>query len=342
MNHIHPTRRRVASTLLAAVACLGLGLAGCGDDSGSGGASSGGGGGGGGGSGEARRFAFVTNNASDFWTIARAGTEKAKGELENVEVNFQIPGDGTAATQKRIVDDLLARGIDGIAISPVDAANQTSMLNDVAKQTLLITHDSDAPESDRVFYVGTNNVAAGRQAGEVMKQALPDGGKVMLFVGSLDAQNARERQQGIEEVLKGTGIEILDTRLDDTDRARARANAADTITTYPDVDLMCGLWSYNTPAILAAVKEAGKTGEIQIVGFDEEPDTLQGVEDGHIVATIVQQPYEFGYQAIKMMNAYLEDDNTAPADGLSYVETLVIGPDKVVDFRERLNELVGN
>src|SRR5205085_2614203 len=95
------------------------------------------------------RLAFVTNNASDFWTIARRGTEKGDQELDNVDVEFRIPSDGTAAEQKRIVDDLLAKGIDGMAISPVDPANQTQMINDAAKRTLAITPDSDAPQRDR-------------------------------------------------------------------------------------------------------------------------------------------------------------------------------------------------
>src|SRR3989442_951219 len=70
-----------------------------------------------------RRIAFVTNNASDFWMIARRGTEKADAELENAEVEFRIPSDGTAAEQRRIVDDLITKGVAGFAISPVDPAN---------------------------------------------------------------------------------------------------------------------------------------------------------------------------------------------------------------------------
>ena len=108
----------------------------------------------------------MTNNASDFWAIARKGTEKADAELADVSVEFRIPPDGTAAEQKRIVDDLLAKGIDGIAISPVDPNNQTPFINETAKQTLVFTQDSDAPQSDRTAYVGTDNVAAGRQAGD--------------------------------------------------------------------------------------------------------------------------------------------------------------------------------
>lgn len=288
------------------------------------------------------RLAFVTNNASDFWTIARAGTTKAEQDLGNVTVDFQIPSDGTAAEQKRIVDDLLARGIDGIAISPVDPANQTRMLNETAARTLLFTHDSDAPDSNRVCYVGTDNVAAGRQAGEWIRQAIPNGGKIMLFVGTLDAQNARERYQGIREALAGSNIEILDCRTDNTDRVRAKANVQDTIVRYPDIACLVGLWSYNGPAILNAVREAGKSGRIQIVCFDEEDETLAGVKSGEIFATIVQQPYEFGYQAITLMAKYLGGDRSVvPESRQIFVPTLVVRQENVDEFSTKLRALRG-
>src|SRR5438552_7200126 len=85
-----------------------------------------------------RRIAFVTNNAADFWTIARHGTEKAGAELDNVDVEFRIPADGTAAEQRRIVDDLMTKGVAGFAISPVDPANQTQMINDAAQKAVVI------------------------------------------------------------------------------------------------------------------------------------------------------------------------------------------------------------
>src|SRR5919197_4299816 len=170
------------------------------------------------------RLAFVTNNVSDFWTIARRGTEKAGQELDNVDVEFRIASDGTAAEQKRIVDDLLAKGIDGMAISPVDPANQTQMINDAAKRILVITQDSDAAQSDRACYIGTDNRAAGRQAGELIKSSLPNGGKIMVFVDKADAQNVRERLEGVKEALQGANVEIIDVRTDDADRVRAKSN----------------------------------------------------------------------------------------------------------------------
>ena len=288
------------------------------------------------------KLAFVTNNTADFWTIARKGVEKADAEMTDVSADFRLASEAPAAEQKRIIDDLLAKGIDGIAISPADPKNQTGLLNDAAGKALVFTQDSDAPESSRACYIGTDNVAAGRQPGELIKEVLPSGGKVMLFVGQLDAQNARERIQGIKEVLMGTKVEIIDTRTDDGDAVRAKANVADAIVRYPDVKALVGLWSYNGPAILSAVKDAKKSNQIKIVAFDEDPQTLAGIQEGAIHATVVQQHYEFGYQAIKLMTQVLKGDKSAiPANKQIIIPTLVVNKGNVEDFTKKINELRG-
>jgi ribose transport system substrate-binding protein len=288
------------------------------------------------------KLAFVTNNASDFWTICRAGCNKAAEENPNIEVDFQILGDPTAAGQKRVIDDLMARGIDGIAISPVDPTNETPMLNDAAKQALIFCADSDAPESDRTCYIGTNNVDAGKQAGGLIKEALPNGGKIVLFVGTLDAQNAKDRYSGIKQVLDGSNIQILDVRTDDTDRVRAKANVQDTMVKYPDVACLVGLWSYNGPAIVNAVKEAGKNGQVKIVCFDEEDETLAGVKSGDIYATVVQQPFEFGHLSMLNMAKVLGGDKSVVPDGKQiFIPTLGIKKDTVDEYQTKLNKLRG-
>lgn len=288
------------------------------------------------------KLAFVTNNASDFWVIARKGTEKAAKEIPNIEVEFKIPADGTAAEQQRLVDDLLARGIHGIAISPVDPANQTQMLNRVASQTLVVTQDSDAPNSNRACYVGTDNVAAGRQAGELVKEALPNGGKIMVFVGVLDAENARQRYQGLKEALAGSNVQILDVRTDNTDRVRAKANASDTLVNNPDIAGMVGLWSYNGPAILSAVQEANKVDKVKIIAFDEEDPTLTGIKEGAIYATVVQQPFEFGYKSMALMAKILDGDKSMiPATKQIFVPTIAVKKADVEEFTKKINALRG-
>jgi len=295
-----------------------------------------------GGAGTTHNLAFVTNNASDFWIIARKGTEKAAKEIPGITVEFRIPADATATDQQRIIEDLLAKGIHGIAISPVDPVNQTAMLNRAAGQALVFTQDSDAPDSNRSCYIGTDNVAAGRQAGELLKEALPQGGKVMVFVGTLDAANARQRFQGLKEAIAGSNIQILDVRTDNTDRVRAKSNAADTLVNNPDLAGMVGLWSYNGPAILGAVKEAKKVDKVKIIAFDEEDETLAGIKDGAIYATVVQQPFEFGYQSMALMAKVLNGDKSGiPAGKQIFVPTLAVKKADVEEFTKKINQLRG-
>jgi len=288
------------------------------------------------------RIAFVTNNASDFWTIARKGTEKAQAELPNVDIEFRINDDSSAAGQQRMVDDLLAKGVNGIAISPVDPKNQVQMINRAAGQAVVVTQDSDAPNSNRTCYIGTDNEAAGRQAGELVKEALPQGGKIMVFVGTLDAQNAQERYRGLKKALEGSNVNIIDVRTDETDRVRAKGNAATTLVNYPDIAGMVGLWSYNGPAILSAVREAGKIGKVKIIAFDEEDETLAGIKEGAIHATVVQQPYEFGYRSMIMLAKVIGGDKSdIPPSKQDIVPTLAIKKDGVDDFIVRINKLRG-
>jgi ribose transport system substrate-binding protein len=288
------------------------------------------------------KLAFVTNNSADFWTIARRGVEKADAELADVDAEFRISADGSAAEQQRIVDDLLTKGVDGIALSPVDPQNQTALIDAAAKRTLIFTQDSDAPQTNRVCYIGTDNIEAGRQAGQLIREAIPEGGSIMLFVGKLDARNAQERIQGIKEALAGSSVSIIDIRSDDVDDVRAKANAADALVRHPDIRGLVGLWSYNGPAILNAVREAGKVGRVRIVAFDEADDTLAGVKDGSIHGTVVQQPYEFGYQAImRMAQAVRGDRSFIPPSKQIIVPTQVVKRSNVEAFTTRINELRG-
>jgi ribose transport system substrate-binding protein len=292
---------------------------------------------------DVKTLAFVVNVPADFWKFARVGTEKADAELPGYQVEFYIPGEMSAAAQKKILEDLLAKGVAGVAISPVNPDDSTAILNEVASKAVLFTHDADAPNSNRVMYIGTDNVAAGRQAGELMKKALPNGGTAMLFVGTMDAANARERSQGIKEAIEGSGIEIIDIRTDGGDQTKAKANAEDTLSKYPDIDLLVGLWAYNTPQIYNAVKAAGKAGQVRIVGFDEDQQTLRGIMAGDILGTVVQQPYEFGYQSIIKMARYIDGDaSVVPANKLDIVPTQIIDSSNVAEFIERVKAILGN
>jgi len=144
--------------------------------------------------------AFVTNGIASFWDVAEKGAQAAGRDFQ-VNVEIRMPPNGVD-DQNRMVQTLLANKVDGIAISPIDPDNQSEILDEACERTILITHDSDAPNSQRVCYIGMDNYIAGRMCGQLIKETLPEGGNIMLFVGRLGQANARLRQQGIiDEVL---------------------------------------------------------------------------------------------------------------------------------------------
>ncbi len=261
------------------------------------------------------RFAFITNGVADFWEHARAGAMKAGRDFD-VKVDVITPNSMTDQTRK--IEDLLTRGTDGIAISPIDSANQVEIINKAASQTNLITHDADAPDTNRLVYIGMDNYDAGLLCGRTLRKAMPEGGKVMIFVGRMDQDNGKRRRQGFidglldrkpdpsrndppggEFMSEDGKITIVGTMTDQFDRAKAKANVEDTVTSHPDIAGMVGLFGYNPPAIIEGLDRTGKLGKVKVMGFDEDSATLQGVKDGTVVATVVQNPYQYGYQSIR-------------------------------------------
>jgi ribose transport system substrate-binding protein len=273
-----------------------------------------------------KTLAFVVNVPSDFWKAAEAGVKKAQAELPNYDLELKYPEQGAAAIQQRLMDDLIAGGVAGIIVSAVDPKTESDYLNKVGGKIALFTTDSDAPQTSRVVYIGSSNVLAGQQAGQIMLKAMPDGGKCMGYVGLLGADNAKERIQGVKDTIKGSKVELVDVRGDDGDQTRAKRNVEDTLTAHPEINCMVGFYSYNTPAIYQALKEAGKLNQIKIIGFDGDPVTLGGVKEGSIAGTVVQQPFEWAYQGMKNMAKYLEGDKSWVPDN-----KLMIIPTKVID-----------
>ena len=228
-------------------------------------------------------------------------------------------------------------------ISSVDPKTSTDAFNKIAAQIPLFTTDSDAPQSDRIAYLGSSNTEAGVQAGEEMVKALPDGGKCMGFVGFLDADNAKERIAGFRQAVEGHNIELVDVRGDDVDFAKARSNVDDVLAASPDITCMVGFYSYNSPKIYEALQAAGKLGAITVVAFDEDPVTLGAVKEGSFVSTVVQQPFEWGYQGMKLMAAYLGGDKSQiPADKLIIIPTKVVNKANVDEFESDLKAKIAS
>ncbi|WP_437339334.1 sugar-binding protein [Sorangium sp. So ce394] len=275
------------------------------------------------------KLAYITNGVAPFWTIAEKGVIDGAKEYD-AEVSVVMPSDVNDQMQR--VEDLLIRGVDGIAISPIDAENQVPLLNKAAAKTKLITQDSDAPKSDRIVYIGIDNYVAGRMAGQLVKEAIPGGGKVAILVGRLEGDNARKRRQGVldelldrkdtsggndplNQELKGAKYTIIATLTDQIDAAKAKSNAEDMMSAHPDLVGLIGLNAYHTPALLEAVKQAGKMASIRVVGFDEQDATLRAIQDGEVVGTVVQNPYMYGKESVRVLAALVRGDTSVVPPG---------------------------
>ena len=315
--------------------------------------------------GERKSVAFVTNQIADFWKIAEAGCVAASKEF-NIDVQVIMPPEASAAVQKQKVEDVMAGGIQAIAISPLDADNQVEWINGLGDKIPLITHDSDAPKSNRLVYIGMDNYAAGRACGEILRKALPDGGQVLLCIGRLEQDNSKYRRQGVIDVLmgrdrkidfyqsqpdafdpnegeiKGDKFTIVATVTDQGKPEVALQKAEDAIVTYPELKGMAGLFEYNPPACYQALKKAGKIGKIAIAGFDENDVTLQAIKDGECAGTVVQNPYEYGFQSVRVLKELLDGNKSVIPDS-KYIDIAprTITAENVEAYWEELKRLKG-
>lgn len=286
------------------------------------------------------RFAFIANSSSEYWSLAGVGCQFAAGQLGNAECDFRFPVERTVKAQEDLINSFVASGVDGIAVSPIDAQQQTEFLNGIAAKTLLVCADSDAAESKRVCYIGTDNVAAGREAGDLLKAALPDGGKVIMFVGYPNAQNTKDRVQGLQEAIEGSKIEIIETMEDQHKSAIAQKNAGDALAKHPDIDGMIGIYSYHGPAMAAEVRSAKKAGKVKIVCFDAENETLDAIAAGDIYGTVSQRPMVIGAGAIRRMGLYLRGDKEQLAGGQVFIPSQPVTKENVEQFKLFNNNLL--
>jgi ribose transport system substrate-binding protein len=295
-------RRLLWLSGLVIAAALGTIPAGCGGANGGGG----------------KRIIIVTNGNSPFWDAARAGLEDANTKLDLAKDGLQAVvevNDSTDAGQISKLRQFATQGdIAAVGVSVNTAGNVAiadGMRELQKKGVHVITLDSDVDRGKhrdaRFAFIGTDNYAGGVELGKCARGLRPRGGEYVTFVGITGAQNARERIAGFAE---GTGDKFKsdDTMADDTDRTKARENVRNAITNHPNLTTLVGIWSYNAPAIVDVVREKNVRDKYTVIAFDAEPAAVEEMGKGMIDALVVQNPYEMGYQGVRLMKALVKDD----------------------------------
>ncbi len=249
------------------------------------------------------RYAIVANILVPFWTACQIGAARAGSEL-GVPVIFYAPVvAGSVESQVSMLESLVADRYTGISFSAISPETVEDIVaRGMAQGTHFVAMDSDSPESERYIYIGMSDYNAGRAAAEAAKKIIGEG-KVVGLVGFSTAQNAINRIAGIQDGLKDSKIQYVETLFDDADPAKALSNAETALSKYPDLAGFITIYSYDGPAAGQAVKAAGKVGEVKIVAFDLEPETQKLMKEGVIQAAIGQRVYWYGKLSVDVLHA---------------------------------------
>ena len=263
------------------------------------------------------KVALVTSGDGPYWDPVIAGARQAADRLDLDLTVVRVRSDVALQSQK--ISELAEQKLHGMAVSPIEPRTEAALLSKIASEMTLVTFDSDAPVSRRLCFVGTDNYAAGRQCGELVRRALPEGGDVIILVGNPEKENTQRRRQGvIEELLampyapeQESSAEpstaptvkhnVVATVADESDPNLTVERVTEAVQRYPNVRCFVATLGYQTPALLKALEQAGKLGQVRIIGFDADERTLAGIEAGHVFATIVQDQFACGYQAVRIL-----------------------------------------
>ncbi len=292
--------------------------------------------------------AFVTGGSGPYWQMTVSGARAAAKEY-NANLEVAMPEqEESIDEQMRLLIGIDKDKVDGIAISPLDAESQTHLINKIVESRPVVTFDSDAPLSNRRYYVGTSNYAAGQMCYKLISEALPEGGEVMILLANLSKRNTIDRKLGFEDAAKedisaedDSRVELVDVLIDEGNQDTCRENIRMALADHPDLSGFIAMNGYHGPLLLDVLKQEDRLGTLQIVAFDEHEQTLDGIGEGHVFATVAQDPYMYGYEAVRMLYELNSGADTAipiVGGGVVHVQCEPVRKDNLDSFRQRLEQ----
>jgi ribose transport system substrate-binding protein len=301
-------------------------------------------------------IAIITSGEGSYWDLVEAGAKKA---ADQYDCNFTMIRCKTdAMAQVDAINKALAEKYDGIAISPINPTIEAGALADVATSATLVTLDSDSAVARRLCFVGTDNYEAGHLCAQIVRDALPDGGELLISIGNVEKQNTQRRRQGlidelldrdfdperamdpVDQPLKGSKYTIVTTLVDGGDPAMATELAEKALKEHPNVKCLVGLLSYTGTSLVAALGD--KAGKIPVVGFDVAETTLAGIENGSIAGTILQDQFGFGYHAVRILSENARGEKAQmPVFDKQTLPCEIVNKNNVAGIRGRINPSAG-
>jgi ribose transport system substrate-binding protein len=239
-----------------------------------------------------------------FFMSVHEGVRKAAREFD-VEVNWNGPQEETDyERQMQIVDAMVARRVDAIAIS---ATEHTALVGPVKRAIAagipVSVFDSGLDIDDYVTFVATDNYGAGVTAARRLAGLLHGKGKIAHLMHKPGGQSTGDRERGFEDTMRKEfpGIEIVARQYGMADRARSRAAAENILTAHPDLDGFFASAEANSIGAVQALQSRGLTGKIKLVAFDFSEMHIAALKDGTISLMLVQEPVRIGYEAVRSL-----------------------------------------
>ncbi len=295
------------------------------------------------------KLAFITGGSGDYWNLTVAGAREAADRLK-VDIEVRMPDQAESIQQQNQLLTAVGTGdFDGVAVSPLDAEGQVMVINTLASFMPVVTFDSDAPTSARHGFVGTSNFSAGLMAGSLVKRAIPEGGKVAVLMANLTKSNMQDRKEGFktrieqspvpEESAVDPRFEVVGFYTDEGSDEECMENIRQILAEHGDIACLVGMNARHAPLMLKTLREAGKLDAVKLVTFDTRDETLSGIDEGHVFATIAQDPFRYGYDAVNLLVQLCDGENAflpVVGRGAIHVSVEAITAENLPDFRERL------
>jgi ribose transport system substrate-binding protein len=256
---------------------------------------------------EELRFGVVLKTlTNEYWREVERGMTAAAEEY-GIDLIVQAASEESAQSQQlSIAQTMIGQPFDAFLVSPESTSNLTPAIKQMQAQGLPIVNVEDA-RVDATTFVGPESLVEGGKAGEYIASQLPKGGKVAQIEGAAGSNAARLRTQGFKETISKAGdLDLVASVPGDWDAAKAYNAASSLLQAHPDLAAFYANNDTMALGVVKAVADAGRTGEVIVVGTDGVPSAIKAIEDGTLHATTTPQPYSQGYWAVQCALALVQ------------------------------------
>lgn len=249
---------------------------------------------------------------NDYWRLVEKGANKA-AEEHGVLLEYAGPKQANIDEHLKTIEMSMASKVDGIITQGLSDEQFTPLINRVVEKLPVITIDTDAANSKRMAYIGTDNYYSGFLAGKTLIEDTNGQANVAIITGNFYANHQQQRVQGFRDAVESEeGISIITVEESEISRVRAAEKAYQILSDYPEVNAFYGTSALDAIGIAQVVDKLREPNQVYIIGFDSLPETLKYIKNGTIKATVVQEPFEMGYRSVIMMIDLIKGKKVPP------------------------------